>query len=128
MTTQLSLNPSKVHLVHDDKSSLIYHVPTGNLYEQDLLGTEIMGLFEQTPLRARQEIHQQLQGRFDSPVIDEVLDELVSISVLERQNDSLPEPVSIDFHLSTLVLHVNSGCNLACSYCYKEDIAYPGSG
>jgi uncharacterized protein len=30
--------------------------------------------------------------------------------------------------LSTLVLNVNTGCNLSCTYCYKEDLAKPAAG
>src|SRR5690606_10902708 len=29
------------------------------------------------------------------------------------------------FPLSTIVLNVTTGCNLACSYCYKEDLTTP---
>ena len=32
------------------------------------------------------------------------------------------------YPLSTLVLNVNTGCNLSCTYCYKEDLAKPSDG
>jgi uncharacterized protein len=32
------------------------------------------------------------------------------------------------YPLSTLVLNVNTGCNLSCTYCYKEDLAKPAAG
>src|SRR5260370_143592 len=32
------------------------------------------------------------------------------------------------YPLSTLVLNVNTGCNLSCTYCYKEDLAKPKDG
>ena len=32
------------------------------------------------------------------------------------------------FLLSTIVLNVNTGCNLSCSYCYKEDLDTPAAG
>ena len=32
------------------------------------------------------------------------------------------------YPLSTLVLNVNTGCNLSCTYCYKEDLAKPADG
>lgn len=30
-----------------------------------------------------------------------------------------------DIPLSTIILNVNTGCNLACTYCYKEDLTTP---
>ena len=30
--------------------------------------------------------------------------------------------------MSTIVLNVNTGCNLSCSYCYKEDLTTPAQG
>ena len=30
--------------------------------------------------------------------------------------------------LTTVVLNVNTGCNLSCTYCYKEDLAVPSAG
>jgi uncharacterized protein len=38
-------------------------------------------------------------------------------------------PVNIkSYPLSTIVLNVNTGCNLGCTYCYKEDLAVPARG
>ena len=30
--------------------------------------------------------------------------------------------------LNTVVLNVNTGCNLSCTYCYKEDLDKPSAG
>jgi uncharacterized protein len=37
------------------------------------------------------------------------------------------KPVIDEFPLSTVVLNVSTGCNLACSYCYKSDLATPAA-
>ena len=53
---------------------------------------------------------------------------------LDIVNDGRPlqperPPIEIEtFPLTTIVLNVNTGCNLACSYCYKEDLAVPSKG
>src|SRR5260370_5109229 len=40
-----------------------------------------------------------------------------------------PSSVKVSaYPLSTLVLNVNTGCNLSCTYCYKEDLAKPKDG
>jgi uncharacterized protein len=39
------------------------------------------------------------------------------------------EPLALDsVPLTTVVLNVNTGCNLSCSYCYKEDLDTPANG
>ncbi len=58
--------------------------------------------------------------------------ELRKLEMLQPSGSLRPiNPTSVkvnSYPLSTLVLNVNTGCNLSCTYCYKEDLAKPKDG
>ena len=58
--------------------------------------------------------------------------ELRKLEMLQPSGALRPiNPTSVkvnSYPLSTLVLNVNTGCNLSCTYCYKEDLAKPADG
>ena len=64
------------------------------------------------------EIAQKLRGLIDLDIVTDG-----RAPAAER-----PDIKIENFPLSTIILNVNTGCNLACSYCYKEDLDTPNAG
>jgi uncharacterized protein len=58
--------------------------------------------------------------------------ELRKLEMLQLSGSLRPiNPASVkvsSYPLSTVVLNVNTGCNLSCTYCYKEDLEKPANG
>jgi uncharacterized protein len=77
-------------------------------------------------------LREQLSPRYGSAAVAEAIEELRSLEVIvdsgavARINQS-PRAVT-KFPLTTVVLNINTGCNLSCTYCYKEDLAKPADG
>lgn len=131
MSPSLGLVEHNLHEVRmqGEEARLLFHVPSSALFALDRLAAAMIDT-----LREKRHDVQQLTarlGRFFSPTaIGETLSELMALELVS--DGSLrppPAPEKIDrFPLSTLVLNVNTGCNLACSYCYKADLATPSAG
>lgn len=109
---------------------VLFHVPTSSLFDLDGLGAEILDLFESTDEVSEGDIRARFDGRHEPATVVETLQELLNLRIIGEGNGRLPsKPVRIrEFPLSTVVLNVNTGCNLSCTYCYKEDLASPAQG
>lgn len=128
----LTLVRPNMHRVEVDRRAMLFHVPTSGLFELDSLGRELLDLLEVQDTISRAQIDAQLKNRFDGSEVDETLQELRSLKIVGDAGSpvslNLP-PVKIEsFPLTTLILNVNTGCNLSCTYCYKEDLATPSAG
>lgn len=109
---------------------VLFHVPTSSLFELDGLGAEILDLFENRDEVSEGDIRARFDGRHEPATVVETLQELLNLRIIGEGHGRLPvQPVRIkEFPLSTVVLNVNTGCNLSCTYCYKEDLASPAQG
>ena len=73
----------------------------------------------------------EARGEFDA---DEVAGTIRDLIALELVDDGRPAGAKALAHtferfpLTTVVLNVNTGCNLSCTYCYKEDLDKPSAG
>lgn len=125
----LALAEHNLHEVRVRDARLLFHVPSSSLFALDALSASMIDTLREEGRSARQ-LTARL-GRFFSPgEIEETLAELMALELVSdgspRPSPPLPE---IDaFPLSTLALNINTGCNLACSYCYKADLAPPSAG
>lgn len=122
------------HAFHDVEVKgrrVLLHVPSTGIFDLDAVTADVLDFVRSSSTVS----FAQLQQRFhdhDSPnLIAEAIDDLKSIGVL-RSSPVVADhgsPISItEFPLSTIVLNVNTGCNLSCTYCYKEDLATPSKG
>jgi uncharacterized protein len=126
----LHFQSQNAHRVAVGGRDLLFHVPTTALFELDALDAEVLSFFaeagkaDQAALRAR-------FAEADPAALAERLRGLIDLDILTDGRPPAPERPAIRieaFPLSTIVLNVNTGCNLACSYCYKEDLATPSKG
>ena len=133
MGARLELVEHNLHEVWLDDSAarLLFHVPSTSLFAAD---EAVAGIID--TLRAgsctQEALEQQLSQRFSAELLSETLHELRSLEVVAEQGQTLSPDVRVKkverTALSTVVLNVNTGCNLSCTYCYKEDLDTPGAG
>jgi uncharacterized protein len=119
--TLLAVN-NDVHTVSVDGRRVLLHIPTTSLYELDALSAALLDntmsgdgrlQFDSRFVAARSDLHRA-----------GILLTHAEASAPTRPPIIPPSPGS----LVSLVLNVNTGCNLSCSYCYKEDLAVPAKG
>nr|MBO2510618.1 quinohemoprotein amine dehydrogenase maturase [Gammaproteobacteria bacterium] len=125
----LNLVERNLHEVRVDADRLLFHIPSSSLFAADeLIGSIIDTLREQGC--SSEELLQRL-NHFDGQAVNETLRELIALEVVSDGSPLTPE-IGLKrverTALNTVVLNVNTGCNLSCTYCYKEDLDKPSAG
>ncbi|MBR9827110.1 MAG: quinohemoprotein amine dehydrogenase maturation protein [Oceanospirillales bacterium] len=127
----MTLVKPNLHRVDVDARQMLFHIPSSSIFELDELGRELLHVFD-CHEQVQPEHLAELQVRYSVEAVNEVLDELRSLEVISEAGVVArinPEPQKVDkFPLNTVVLNVNTGCNLSCTYCYKEDLTTPSKG
>lgn len=126
----LQFQPQNAHRVAVEGRDLLFHIPTTALFEIDALDGEVLSFFAEAG-RADAAMVQSRFASHDPAVIAARLRGLIDLDILTDGRPPSAERPAIrieQFPLSTIVLNVNTGCNLACSYCYKEDLDTPSKG
>lgn len=125
----LQFNPHNAHTVDCGDRRILFHIPTTGLFDLDEVGGAVYDLFAERGALSAEEIRTRLDGRFAPAEVVETLQDFLDLRIVGDGRSMRPESLTIENHpLSTLVLNVNTGCNLGCSYCYKEDLAIPARG
>jgi uncharacterized protein len=122
------LRKDDLHEMAVDGRRLLFHVPSTSLFELDDLGCALLDAFRARGDLATDQLASVFGTRFERPQIDEGLADLAALNLIEpsgavpltRPASPLPRDA-----LTSLVLSVTTGCNLSCSYCYKEDLTRP---
>ena len=133
-TTSESLewNSWNGHLVQSDADAYLLHVPTTAVFGVDALGLSVIEHCRQSGGRSVDELVGLLADRHAPARVRAFAAELRKLEMLQPSGSLKPiNPTSVkvnSYPLSTLVLNVNTGCNLSCTYCYKEDLAKPKDG
>lgn len=100
--------------------NLLFHIPSGSIFS---LSAAAAGTIEM--------LRSSHNGATES-VDNEILADLTRLGVVRETLDGMAEVYDIKNKikppLQALVLNVNTGCNLACHYCYKEDLTTPAQG
>ena len=105
---ELKANKHNYRIVQNDQENLLFHVPTTSLYELDKGGVELINALEKGTLQLN-----------DSTKDDITM--LASLGIIGKEEQSDYQEVK-DLPATTLILNIASGCNLSCTYCYKEDL------
>ncbi len=129
--SELRLIPHNLHEMSVGDRRVLFHVPTTALFELDEVGGEVLDLLRQREAVGEDDLRRHFDGRFPPGQIVETLREFIGLEIIDdgSRTRAAAEPIRIrEYPLSTLVLNVNTGCNLSCSYCYKEDLATPAEG
>lgn len=131
MEAVLQLVRPNAHVVDTGTGQVLFHVPSSSLFALDGAGAALLRLLGENDGVPWSRVQSELAGTFDEAVLAEALEEFRSLDIVSdggpvRLNRE-PAPVR-RFPLTTVVLNVNTGCNLSCTYCYKEDLTTPSKG
>jgi uncharacterized protein len=129
----LLFNRANGHVVRFNGRAMLLHVPTTALFELDDLGQAVIDAAERHPVLDLPRLTAELGSRFVSAAVAEFIRTLSDLEVLQDPARACAiNAKRIDdietYPLTTLVMNVNTGCNLGCTYCYKEDLAVPARG
>jgi uncharacterized protein len=129
---ELKLVERNLHRVSVGERNMMFHIPTSSLFELDPVSRDLLDMFAEPDGEVTAEsVRRRFDGRHAPDAVVESLRELLDLEVLDDGRPAKPEqaPIAIEnFPLSTIVLNTNTGCNLSCTYCYKEDLAAPVDG
>ncbi len=129
--TGLKLVRNDVHAVQVGDRRVLFHVPTTSLFEMDEVGGAVFDLFNERDWVSESDVRDSFDGHFPPERVVETLQDFINFEVITETGRGRGDrpPVRIkDYPISTMVLNVNTGCNLSCTYCYKEDLATPSEG
>lgn len=128
---ELTLIRHNAHRVDVDRHAMLLHVPTTSLFEMDEVGQAVYELFRRAGSADPGMLRAELGDRFGPQALADCVQSLITLDIL-RDAAAPAVPVTVqrveDIPLSTIILNVNTGCNLACTYCYKEDLTTPAKG
>ncbi len=131
MGTMTLVRPN-LHRVDVGARQMLFHVPSSGLFELDGPSRALLALFDRYEQVTPELLREHLVQRHGADALSEVIAELRSLEVITdvgttARINQLPQAVT-KFPLNTVVLNINTGCNLSCTYCYKEDLATPAHG
>ncbi|HXH03537.1 MAG TPA: quinohemoprotein amine dehydrogenase maturation protein [Candidatus Competibacteraceae bacterium] len=126
----LRLVPENLHELRLGARRILMHPPTSALFELDAVGAELLDLFRERGEVAIDDVVCRFDGRYPPGEVVDTLSELRHLDIVNEHGRADPRhiPPIRELPLSTIVLNVNTGCNLSCSYCYKEDLTTAPKG
>ena len=130
MGAVLNLVQHNLHELRVDETRMLFHIPSSSLFALDELTEALIDRIRRESQTAEALI-EGLCKDFDAKEIAETVHELLALEVFSdgRPLGASPAARKVDkFPLTTVVLNVNTGCNLSCTYCYKEDLDTPSAG
>ncbi|MCV6598737.1 MAG: quinohemoprotein amine dehydrogenase maturation protein [Mangrovicoccus sp.] len=122
--------PANAHRVAVEGEEMLFHIPTTSLFAMDAMDAAVLDFAAGQDGFSREDLERAFDGSAKAEAAQR-LDNFLSLDIVNDGRPLKPErpPIEIEnFPLTTIVLNVNTGCNLACSYCYKEDLAVPSKG
>lgn len=127
----LTLIRHNAHRVDVDGHAMLMHVPTSSLFELDDVSCDVYDLFRRHPSVGAGVMQAELGGRHRPGDLSDCVQSFLDLDILrDAAEPAVPREIAKveDIPLSTIILNVNTGCNLSCTYCYKEDLTTPAKG
>jgi uncharacterized protein len=122
------------HAFHDvdvKGRRVLLHVPSTGIFDVDAVTTEVLDFVRPRATVSFGELQRRFVDHASPQLVADAIEDLKSLGVLRGDPavaDRGPGISVTEFPLSTIVLNVNTGCNLSCTYCYKEDLTTPSKG
>jgi len=131
VSAYLSVIDNNLHEVAVAGRAYIFHIPSTSLFEADGLTRDILATLREGDRHSPASLTRALADRYPQDEVCTALEELQALDMVgaEAGAVTVARPLELEqFPLTTVVLNVNTGCNLACTYCYKEDLDVPSAG
>ncbi|WP_025915930.1 quinohemoprotein amine dehydrogenase maturation protein [Herminiimonas sp. CN] len=105
----------------------LLHVPTTAMFELDKAADSVLELLEETGAVSEQQVRGRFDGIFSPDEVCDSLSDFLALGIISaKRKDYEITPREIKhFPINTLVLTLTTGCNLGCTYCYREDLTPP---
>lgn len=126
--SSLQLQRQNYRAVGQSGQRFLLHVPTTSMFELDKAADSVLELLEQNGAVSEQDIRGRFDGIFSPDEVCDLLADFIALGVISAERkDFKIAPREIEHSpISTLVLTLTTGCNLGCTYCYREDLTTPG--
>lgn len=123
----LQLQRQNYRAVGKSGQRFLLHVPTTSMFEMDKASDAVLGLLEENGTVSQQELRARFDGIFSPGEVCDSLADLLALGIVSAtRKDYEIAPREIRHSpVNTLVLTLTTGCNLGCTYCYREDLATP---
>ncbi|MCM2252465.1 MAG: quinohemoprotein amine dehydrogenase maturation protein [Ramlibacter sp.] len=106
---------------------VLLHVPTTSVFELDRVGDDLLAFIEEHEEVRADAVKARFDGTHAPGAVCDALADFIALGVLGPglpTDAAAPRPVT-RAPIGTLVLTLTTGCNLGCSYCYREDLEPP---
>lgn len=129
-TDDLLVDRQAFHDLRLKGKHVLLHVPSSGVFVLDAVASEVLDYLGERASLTEAAVVDRLGAHAPDAVRDAIAD-FRALGILRGLGVPLSAAPAIEvreFPLSTIVLNVNTGCNLSCTYCYKEDLAAPADG
>ncbi|HCS82724.1 MAG TPA: quinohemoprotein amine dehydrogenase maturase, partial [Alteromonas macleodii] len=122
MTKVLKKVPTNSRTIAVNDKQMMFHVPTTSLFELDELSAQLIEAADSESGLSVDKLTQSLSAQ-TAKDIDDTVEQLIQLKVVASHDAGVqafepdnPEVTQLEnIPLTTLVLNVNTGCNLSCS-------------
>lgn len=106
---------------------VLLHVPTTSVFELDPAADAVLALLEEKGRVSREDVQARFDGAYSPGEVVDSLTDLMALGIVAggRKDYAIAARPIERTPLNTLVLTLTTGCNLGCSYCYREDLTTP---
>lgn len=127
----LRIVPDSFHEIRLDGRRLLFHIASTALFELDAVGRDVIDWARDSGEIREEDISSRFSGIHPTQPVLDAIEDFRALDLLNESGRPSARKAEIairDLPLSTIVLNVNTGCNLSCTYCYKEDLVEPALG
>lgn len=106
---------------------VLLHVPTTSVFELDRVSDDLLAFIEERQTVDAGAVQTRFDGAHAPGDVCDALADFIALGVIapgSRTYEIAARPVT-QAPIGTLVLTLTTGCNLGCSYCYREDLESP---
>ena len=131
MSAAIQLVENNLHQLEVGGQQLLFHIPSTGLFAADNTTLDVIEHLRRSGQQTCEAVTGALAASHAPEDVERVISELRALDLLTSPGTPSPArtPLALEsIPLNTLVLNVNTGCNLSCSYCYKEDLDVPSQG
>ncbi|WP_023850800.1 hypothetical protein [Ponticoccus alexandrii] len=108
------------HRVDVDGHAMLMHVPSSSLFELDPVSRDVYDLFHRTAAVDAEAMRAALGAQHTPSDLSDCVQSFLNLDILrDAAEPEVPRQIVKveEIPLSTIILNVNTGCNLACTYC-----------